>query len=73
MSQTLSGQLKLIDYGKSFEPFTLEKFTNSTKRAYLIYKFPQMKDGDFQKITAIINTGDIPPEIIGWEEFLITD
>lgn len=71
--QTLSGQLKLIDYGKSFEPFTLEKFTNSTKRAYLLYKFPQMKDGDFQKITAIINTGDIPPEIIGWEEFLITD
>jgi hypothetical protein len=71
--QTLSGQVKLIDYGKSFEPFSTEKFTNVTKRAYLLYKYPTMKDEDYQKITAIINTGDIPPEIIGWEEFLITD
>jgi len=67
--QTLSGQIKLIDYGKSFEPFTEEKLLNTTKRAYLLFKFPTMKNDAFQKFTAIINSGENPNEISGWEEF----
>jgi hypothetical protein len=69
--QTLSGQMKFIDYGKSFEPFTNEKFLNTTKRAYLLYKFPTMNNDIFQKLTAKINSGENPDEISGWEEFFI--
>lgn len=49
--QTSSGEIKLIDYGKSFEPFNQEKFINTIKRAFLLYKYPTMKSGDFQKLT----------------------
>ncbi len=65
--QTLSGQMKLIDYGKSFEPFTEEKFINAIKRAFLMYRFPTMIDEDFKKFTAKINIGETPDEIKGWE------
>lgn len=67
--QTLSGQMKLIDYGKSFEPFTEEKFINSIKRAFLMYRFPIMIDEDFKTIIAKINIGETPDEIKGWEMF----
>lgn len=67
--QTLSGQVKLIDYGKSFEPFTEEKFANSIKRAFLMFQFPKMIDDDFKKITAHINIGETPIEIEGWQSF----
>ena len=67
--QTLSGQMKLIDYGKSFEPFTEEKLLNATKRAYLLWKFPKMDNDSFQKLTARINVGEEPDEIKGWEKF----
>lgn len=67
--QTLSGQIKLIDYGKSFEPFTEEKFINAIKRAFLMYRFPTMIDEDFKKNTAKINIGETPDEIKGWEMF----
>ncbi|MBU3661390.1 MAG: glycosyltransferase family 2 protein [Flavobacteriales bacterium] len=67
--QTLSGQLKLIDYGKSFEPFTEEKFINASKRAFLMYRFPTMNDEDFKKITSMINIGETPIEIEGWQMF----
>lgn len=67
--QTLSGQMKLIDYGKSFEPFTEEKFINANKRAFLMYRFPTMIDEDFKTITAKINTGETPEEIEGWQMF----
>lgn len=67
--QTLSGQMKLIDYGKSFEPFTEEKFINAIKRAFLMYRFPTMIDEDFKIITAKINIGETPDEIKGWEMF----
>ena len=66
--QTSSGEIKLIDYGKSFEPFNQEKFINTIKRAFLLYKNPAMKSGDFQKLTARINAGDEPTEIKGWEK-----
>jgi glycosyltransferase involved in cell wall biosynthesis/SAM-dependent methyltransferase len=67
--QTLSGQMKLIDYGKSFEPFTEEKLLNATKRAYLLWIFPKMDNDSFQKLTARINVGEEPDEIKGWEKF----
>jgi SAM-dependent methyltransferase len=67
--QTLSGQMKLIDYGKSFEPFTEEKLLNATKRAYLLWKFPKMDNYSFQKLTARINVGEEPDEIKGWDRF----
>ena len=67
--QTLSGQMKLIDYGKSFEPFTEEKFINANKRAFLMYRFPTMIDEDFKTITAKINIGETPEEIEGWQMF----
>jgi len=68
--QTLeTGQMKLIDYGKSFEPFTEEKLLNATKRAFLLWKFPTMKNDEFQKLTAQINIGEEPTEIRGWENF----
>lgn len=66
--QTSSGDIKLIDYGKSFEPFNQEKFINAIKRAFLLYKNPKMKSEDFQKLTARINVGDEPTEIKGWEK-----
>lgn len=66
--QTSSGDIKLIDYGKSFEPFNQEKFINTIKRAFLLYKNPTMKNDDFQKLTAQINVGDEPTEIKGWEK-----
>lgn len=67
--QTLSGQMKLIDYGKSFEPFTEEKFINAIKRAFLMYRFPTMIDQDFKTITAKINIGETPDEIKDWDMF----
>jgi hypothetical protein len=67
--QTLSGQMKLIDYGKSFEPFTEEKFINAIKRAFLMYRFPTMIDEDFKTITAKINIGETPNEIDEWQIF----
>jgi hypothetical protein len=67
--QTISGQMKFIDYGKSFEPYTIGKFKNAVKRAYLLYKFPKMEKDKFQRLTGKINIGEIPSEIEGWEEF----
>ena len=67
--QTLSGQMKLIDYGKSFEPYTDEKLLNATKRAFMLWKFPKMDNNSFQKLTARINVGEEPEEIKGWERF----
>ena len=62
------GEVKLIDYGKSFEPFNEEKFINSIKRAYLLWKNPKMKDEEFQKLTAQINSDEEPSEMKGWEK-----
>jgi hypothetical protein len=67
--QTFLGQIKLIDYGKSFEPFTEDKFMNVTKRAFLLCKFPQMNDNDVRKFTTLINKGEIPSEISDWQTF----
>ncbi|MCB0538296.1 MAG: glycosyltransferase [Bacteroidetes bacterium] len=66
--QTSSEAIKLIDYGKSFEPFNREKFINTIKRAFLLYKNPTMKSEDFQKLTARINVDEEPTEIKGWEK-----
>lgn len=65
--QTNSGAVKLIDYGKSFEPFSQDKFINTIKRAFLLWKNPKMKNEDFQKFTSLINVGEEPKEIKGWE------
>lgn len=67
--QTLSGHMKFIDYGKSFEPYTEEKFINACKKAYLLYRFPDMENNSFRKICRKINAGEIPNEIFGWEDF----
>lgn len=66
--QTQSG-IKLVDYGRSFESYTEEKFLNATKRAFLLYKFPTMQNKEFQAITPKINRGENPLEINGWERF----
>jgi SAM-dependent methyltransferase len=66
--QTNSGKVKLVDYGKSFEPFNQEKFVNTIKRAFFVLKNPKMSDKDFQKLTAMINVGEEPNEIGGWEK-----
>ena len=63
-------QLKLIDYGRSFEPFTEEKFVNMVKRAFLMLNFPKMAEKKFRKLTQEINNSKIPNEIKGWELFL---
>tara|TARA_R110002050_G_scaffold286541_4_gene437149 strand:- start:6311 stop:9691 length:3381 start_codon:yes stop_codon:yes gene_type:complete len=68
--QTKSGLVKLIDYGKSFEPFTKEKYINSIKRAYLLWRNPKMKTSLFQKFCSDINRGIEPTEIIGWQNLL---
>jgi SAM-dependent methyltransferase len=60
--------IKMIDYGKSFEPFTDDKFLNTIKRAFLLIKFPKMKSEEFQKLTSKINSGELPEEIMGWEK-----
>jgi hypothetical protein len=65
--QVKSGKFKLIDYGKSFEPFTQEKFINSIKRAFLLIKYPSLNNVRFKKLTAQINIGEIPKEIINWK------
>lgn len=67
--QTIAGQMKFIDYGKSFEPYTESKFKNAVKRAYLLYKFPKMEKEIFQRLTGKINIEEIPSEIEGWEDF----
>ena len=61
--------MKLIDYGKSFEPFTEEKLLNATKRAFMLWRFPKIDNDSFQKLTARINVGEEPDEIKGWEDF----
>lgn len=66
--QTALGKVKLIDYGKSFEPFNQHKFINTIKRAFLLLKNPKMKNEDFQKLTSLINVGEEPNEIQGWED-----
>lgn len=62
-----NGQLKLIDYGKSFEPFQENKFINTIKRAFLMLKNPNMADNQFRALTKRINYGQIPSEIEGWQ------
>ena len=63
-----NGAIKLIDYGKSFEPYTEDKFLNSIKRAFLLLEFPKMKSDAFKKLTARINMGEEPHEIQGWKK-----
>lgn len=62
-------QLKLIDYGRSFEPYTGEKFINMTKRAFLMLNNPEMPETAFRQLTQEINNGKIPSEISGWNQF----
>lgn len=42
---------------------------NTTKRAFLIFRFPKMLDEDFKKITAKIKLDETPNEIKGWKVF----
>ena len=65
--QTEKGAIKLIDYGRSFEPFTLDKFVNSIKRAFLLINNPLMANKDFQILIKKINMGEDPIEIEGWQ------
>lgn len=65
--QTEIGNLKLVDYGKSFEPFDGDKFLNSIKRAFLLHRFPSLSNNEFQKLASKINKNEFPNEISGWE------
>jgi hypothetical protein len=67
--QTIDDNFKLVDYGKSFEPYNLDKFINSTKRGYLLFKLPKMEQVEFEEITTKINCGEIPEEIADWQHF----
>ncbi|WP_046759237.1 glycosyltransferase family 2 protein [Kordia jejudonensis] len=66
--RTHTGQLKLIDYGKSFESYTEEKFINSVKRACLLIKCPTITSKAFKELTKAINTNKELNEIVGWEQ-----
>lgn len=68
--RTKSGELRLIDYGKSFEPFQQDKYINSVKRAFLLWKYPDMDDKTFRSITSLINRNEEPEEISGWNRLL---
>lgn len=67
---TKQNKLKLIDYGRSFEPYTEDKFVNMLKRAYLMLKKPQVSENQFEKWTNEINKGKVPDEILDWKSFL---
>ena len=62
-----SGELKLVDYGRSFEPFSEEKYLNAIKRAFILYHHPELSDEEFAELTRQINLGRIPPEAEEWE------
>ncbi|WP_179348748.1 glycosyltransferase [Winogradskyella pacifica] len=62
--------LKLIDYGRSFEPYTESKYINMIKRAFLMLNYPKMLDSEFRGLTTKINSGEIPLEIRGWASFM---
>lgn len=66
---TKENQLKLIDYGRSFEPYTDNKFINMTKRAYLMLKNPQMLEREFKKLIIEINSDKSSYKMVGWEDF----
>ncbi|MGH1386703.1 glycosyltransferase [Kordia sp.] len=66
--RTETGQLKLIDYGKSFETYTEERFINSIKRACLFVKFPSMEESKFKKYIKAINANKQIKEIENWKQ-----
>ncbi|AXG70810.1 putative glycosyl transferase [Kordia sp. SMS9] len=65
--RTKSGQLKLIDYGKSFERYTEKRFINSVKRACILIQFPTLAEDKFKEYIKMINTNTQLTEIAGWE------
>jgi hypothetical protein len=67
--KTISGNIKFIDYGISFEQYSESKFANAVKRAYLLYRFPRMEQDKVKILIEKINIGEIPNEINGWKEF----
>ena len=67
--QIKNNGVKLIDYGRSMEPYSDAELLNSTKRAFMMMKHPDMGNTRFMQLTNQINNGEIPPEIHGWEDF----
>ena len=65
--QLKNNDVKLIDYGRSIKPYSTEELLNAAKRAFMMMKHPTMDNTRFQQLTNQINNGEIPPEIIGWE------
>jgi hypothetical protein len=67
--ETIEGQLKYIDYGRTIEPFDEGRFINSTQRAYLLLRFPLMAESEFKEIVRQLNQGEMPAQMNGWNEF----
>lgn len=68
--QLNTGQLKVIDYGKSFEPFREDLFRNMIKRAYLFWRYPGMSGSRFKQLIDNDNAGLASVEFDGWERML---
>jgi SAM-dependent methyltransferase len=68
--QIADGNIKLIDYGRSFEPFNRSRFINSVKRAWLLLNTKVIDDNNFNELTNVINNDKSVPELEGWERLL---
>jgi glycosyltransferase involved in cell wall biosynthesis len=65
--RTSAGQLKLIDYGKSFEAYTEKRFINSVKRASLLIQYPTLEETQFKKYIKRINANQQFDAISDWK------
>jgi len=65
-----NGQLKLIDYGRSIEPFRQEKYLRSIKRCYQMLRYSFLNEEEFGNLISL-HYADKKTEAIdcGWENF----
>ncbi len=51
------GILKFIDYGKNIEPYTLEMYDMSVKRAYQMLKYPFLSISEYKHVISLSHKG----------------
>jgi hypothetical protein len=66
----VNGQLKMIDYGHSIEPFSQEKYLRSIKRCYQMLRYSFLNEEEFLNLIAL-HYADKKAKAIdcGWENF----
>lgn len=64
-----NGKLKLIDYGKSIEPFTKEKYDYSVHRAYELLRYPFLNEEEFKQLIQLFYHGKTKAIDSGIENF----